>query len=119
LACVLLAGLSGGGATPTAAQCQTSVNDCLAMPDQISTMQDCTIDSAGLASCSGTIGELETCLTASVDAAKAALASFTCDIYALSPADYQARLAALQQPPQCATVVSSAFATRYSRRDRP
>lgn len=113
-ACVLFAGLSGGGA-PTAAECQMSVNDCISMPDQISTMQDCTIDPAGLASCSATVGELETCLTASVEAVKVALASITCDIYALSPADYQARLAALQQPPPaCAPLqmkCPAAFAT--------
>jgi hypothetical protein len=105
LGCVLFASISGGGAAPSMSACEASVMDCLS-GGMVTTMMNCTLDAAALASCTATIEEVETCATAAVDSIAALVSSIDCSIYSLPMAEWQAKLAALEQLPTACTTLN-------------
>jgi hypothetical protein len=97
---------------PTVAQCNDSVAQCVMMAAQttggttVGATPACT---AGVppTNCTATVAELETCSTALIDQAANALASVTCDLWGLPPAEAAKRIMDAQNRPalaECAPI---------------
>jgi hypothetical protein len=100
-----------GGNAPTVAECNDSVQRCTGM-SQASPGQPQNTNTVGCVggttvppNCTATVGEIQACATAAVDATRNYFNGLTCDLWGLPPAAIQARIQATPPTPMECTAV--------------
>jgi hypothetical protein len=99
------------GKAPTVAECNDSVQRCLGMT-QGSSAQPRNTNTVGCVggttvppNCTATVGEIQACATAAIDATSNYFNGLTCDLWGLPPAEAQARIQATPPTPASCTAI--------------
>lgn len=101
---------ASAGKAPTVAECNDSVQRCLGM--QGSSAQPQNTNAVGCVggtmvppNCTATVGEIQACATAAIDATSNYFNGLTCDLWGLPPAEAQARIQSTPPTPTSCTAV--------------
>jgi hypothetical protein len=98
MGCVLLAPALNGG-VPTVGECAALAATCHESFASGQATIRCNLDRASLAACPATIDEIKTCAYASMDQIAKTVPLVTCDMFALTPTELEARLSIVQTLP--------------------